>query len=113
MKKVYHPSLAAGRWNDFTFEEQMANVGSEVERALRWKEKSNPELSMKAFERALELFDLTLDCPANRLRLREIARAREIWVDMFFGENQFATTASSLRKYFLEFACAVRKNVGA
>jgi hypothetical protein len=27
-----HPELAAGRWNSLSFLEQMANVGSEVER---------------------------------------------------------------------------------
>jgi hypothetical protein len=40
-----HRGLAEGRWAEFSFVEQMANVGSEVERA---------------FERSLELLDLTL-----------------------------------------------------
>lgn len=30
-------------WKDLSFAEQMANVGSEVERALKWKEKDNEE----------------------------------------------------------------------
>ena len=61
----------------------MAHVGSEVERALNWKAKNNLERSAKAFDRALELLDLTLDCPRNRPRLKEIARAREVCVDFF------------------------------
>ncbi len=110
---VYHPELAAGRWEQFTLLEQMANVGSEVERALKWKEKNNSELSMKAFDRALELLGLTLGSPRNRGRLKEIARTKEVLLDFFYGQNQFAVTAASLRKYFLEFACAACKNVGA
>ena len=89
----------------------MANVGSEVERALNWKAKNNLERSAKAFDRALELLDMTLDCPRNRPRLKEIARAREVCVDFFCGENEFVSSANSLRKYFLQFACAARKEI--
>jgi hypothetical protein len=33
------------------FAEQMANVGSEVERALTWRAKDNPVYAGRAFER--------------------------------------------------------------
>ena len=39
----------------------MANVGSEVERALNWQAKGNKEYSRLAFERALELLDFTTE----------------------------------------------------
>jgi hypothetical protein len=55
-----HKNLAAGRWHQLSFLEQMANIGSEVERALNWRRKNNPTYSQRAFERALELIDLTL-----------------------------------------------------
>jgi len=106
---VQHRELAAGRWNQLPLVEQLGHVGSEVERALKWRGKNNPEHCMRAFERALELLDLTLACPANRLRLKEIARTREILVDFFHGENQFATTGESLSAYFLRFAYAARR----
>ena len=106
-----HQGLAAGRWHVLTLCEQMANIGSEVERAFQWKEKNNHGRSSKAFERALELLDLTLECPNNKFRLKEIARTREILVDIFLCGNLFLSSENSLRKYFLEFAYAVRKNV--
>lgn len=106
---IQHKGLAAGRWEKLHLLEQMAHVGSEVDRALNWQAKNNPERSAKAFERALELLDMTLDCPRNRPRLKEIARAREVCVDFFWGENQFASSGDSLRKYFLQFARAVRR----
>ena len=108
---VLHAELANGRWDKMSLLEQMANIGSEVERAFHWKEKNNPDRSMKAFERALELLDLSLDSPKNKFRLKEIARSREFLVDTFLDENQFASSSSSLRKYFLQFACAVRKDI--
>ena len=108
---IQHQELKAGRWDQLTLIEQMANIGSEVERALQWKEKNNPSRSEKAFDRALELLDLSLDAPKNKRGLKEIARTREIVVDHFIGGNQFNSSAAHLRKYFLQFAFAARKHV--
>lgn len=88
----------------------MANIGSEVNRALNWRQKNQPTIAQNAFERSLELFDLTLDAPANRDRLKEVARARECWVDFFFGQNEYASTEESWKKYFLQFAYAARRH---
>ncbi len=103
-----HKDLAAGRWQSLTLISQLGNAGSEVERALRWKEKGNAEYSRLAFERALELIDLTIADPKNNKRLREITRMREMLVDYFFAENEFRSTPESWRKYFLAFAVAAR-----
>lgn len=103
-----HKDLASGRWGRLSFLEQMANIGSEVERALNWQAKANVMYSRKAFERTLELIDLTLDSAKSASCLRELARAREALADYFSGENQFKSTEASWRGYFLPFACAAR-----
>ncbi len=105
-----HKTLAAGRWGQLSFLEQMANVGSEVERALNWKAKNDPQYSMKAFERALELLDLTLDYCQEKFHFKEIARTREVLVDFFMGSNEYATSEKFLRSYFFQFAYAARKH---
>lgn len=104
----HHNELAAGRWNTLTLVEQMGNLGSEVERTLRWKEKGCEEYAIQAMERALEMFALTLACPGNKGRLREIARAKEVFLDFVCGDNEYASTGESLRRYFLPFAFAAR-----
>ena len=104
-----HKELAAGRWLTFSLIEQMANVGSEVGRAINWKIKGHLPYSQKAFERALELLDLTLADRKNRGHLREVARVREALVDYLAGVNEFSSTAEAWNKYFLHFAVAVRK----
>ncbi len=104
-----HKELAAGRWKQLPFLEQMANIGSEVERALNWRAKQNFTYSQKAFERALELIDLTLDNVTGMARLKELARLREVIVDFFYGSNQFKSTEMSWRKYFLPFNYAARR----
>lgn len=102
-----HKNLAGGRWNELPFFEQMANVGSEVERTIKWKDK-NAEFSRMAFERALELLDFSLSDKKNIKRLREIARVREAIADHFAGANEYASSDESWRKYFYAFNYAAR-----
>jgi hypothetical protein len=86
--------------------EQLANVGSEVERALGWVAKGNPEYSRQALHRGLELLDLTIADPKHRHRLKELTRLREVLLDYFLGENQFGSTESSWRSYFHSYGLA-------
>ncbi len=105
-----HKGLASGRWKDMPFLQQMANIGSEVERALNWRTKNNDAYSQAAFERALELIDLTLESAKGFARLKELARTREFLVDYFFGTNEYQSNDASFKKYFLHFTFAARKN---
>lgn len=104
-----HRDLATGRWSRMPFPEQMANIGSEVERALNWRAR-NTDHCLRAFERALELMDLTLAGVRNPARLKELTRAREALADYFLGPNEFASTEASWRRYFSCFTYAARKN---
>lgn len=104
-----HKSLAEGRWRQLSFLEQMANIASEVERALNWRAKHNAAYCQGAFERALELVDLTLDSGGSFAKLKEIARVREALVDYFFGKNEFKSTEKSWRQYFSHFIYAARR----
>lgn len=103
-----HQGLAAGRWQQLTFPEQMANIGSEVERSLKWKAKDNAPYFQKASDRALELIDLTLASVKTPARLREVARVREALTDHLFGTNEFRSSVESWRKYFAAFTHAAR-----
>ena len=103
-----HKDLAAGRWKTLSLIEQMANIGSEVERALNWRAKNNSPYAQRAFERALELIDLTLEATAKPSHLKEIARLREAIVDFFFGQNQFVSNDAIWRKHFFPFMYAAR-----
>lgn len=105
-----HKDLAAGRWQEMSFMKQMANIGSEVERALKWRAKNNAEYARLAFERALELIDLTLQGQKSFARLKEICRLREALADYFFGRNEFKSIDDSWHRYFLAFNYAARRD---
>jgi len=98
-----HKELANGRWFMLSFAEQMANIGSEVNRAINWKNKNNLVYSQRAFERALELLNLTISDKKNKKRLRELTRIYEILVDYFAYKNEYGSTDQSWQKYFLGF----------
>ena len=105
-----HRDLAAGRWFNFTLCEQLANVGSEVERAIAWGKKNNTEYKQRAFYRALELIDLTIQDPKNRKRLKEIIRVREMLADFFVFNNEYKSNETQWQKYFYNFTYAARLN---
>ncbi|OGB90377.1 hypothetical protein A2625_05705 [candidate division WOR-1 bacterium RIFCSPHIGHO2_01_FULL_53_15] len=105
---IQHKELAAGRWHKLTLAEQLANVGSEVERAINWRGKRNAEYGQLAFERALELLDLTVSINKNFARLKELLRLREALADYFAFDNVYRSTDGSWRKYFFAFNYAAR-----
>jgi hypothetical protein len=96
------------RWEKLSFFDQMANIGSEIERAIGWKKKQNAEYSRLAFERALPLLDLTIEDFKNRKRLRELLRLREVLADYFYGNNSFSSSDSLWHNYFYPFNWAAR-----
>jgi hypothetical protein len=103
-----HRELAGGRWGALSLAEQLAHVGSEVGRMRRWRDR-DARLMTAAFERALELLDLTLADPRWRDRLREIARARELLCDAALGGHEYGASLEDLDRYFLAFAVAARR----
>lgn len=107
MQTVVHQNLALGRWQQFSLIEQLGNIGSEVGRAAKWQGKDE-KIFQNTVNRALELFDLTLDDARWKGRLREIARVREVFCDIIFGDNKYNTSLKDLDGYFSQFALAAR-----
>lgn len=105
-----HKSLAAGRWKQLSLCEQMANIGSEIQRTVNWKRKGNMRYQHMAFDRALELMDLTMQDEKNFGRLREVARTREACIDHFVCDNEYNTTDEQWCRYFLQYAYAARRH---
>ena len=97
------------------FISQMANIGSEVGRPLKWKQKGNTALAKNAFIRALDLFDLTIKVGRNNgsqssrdSMLREVLMARDQFCEEYLSEDSNAIAPSD--RYFSQFAkaCALR-----
>ena len=108
---MQHKTLENGRWAELPFIEQMANIGSEVGRTYSAKKRGDAVRAEKAFERALELFDLTkkygrLNDPDRGAMLKEVCRLREVFCKDYLSSDPQAL--AGLDKYFFQFAVAAR-----
>lgn len=109
MDQVIHHKNLRERWMGESLWFQMANIGSEVSRSL--KNQDRPKYFQGAFERALELFDFTIDSAVAKetpARLREICRAREEFVDYFNG-NSMNTDPVKMQRYYDGFVSPMRR----
>ncbi len=100
-----HPEYAGGKWKEMSPKFQMGNIGSEVSRALKWQSKNKEKYMNAAIDRALELFDLTIDCYKDSpAREKEICRAREEFCSYFFGGKEIKVDPTKMLKYYDQFA---------
>lgn len=102
-----HTELASGRWQTLSLAEQMGNIGSEIGRALAWRGKDQ-KIFFGAVDRVLELFDLTMQDFRWRGRLKEVARAREIFCDTVQDGGNYGDSLESLDRYFFYFSFFAR-----
>ena len=96
--------MSAERWYKLSLPEQMANIGSEVQRAFIWQERGDNEQKEKSIDRFLELIDSSLSDKRWQKRCLEICRIREVLCDYFFANNSFGNLFESIINYFNEFA---------
>ena len=109
---MIHKELANGKWFKLSLIEQLANIGSDIIRTIKWKKKNNKKHSQQAFERALELLSLTIADPKNKKRLKEPTRMREALIDHFVFDNEYQTTDELWEKYFMQFNYAAAMQRG-
>ena len=103
---IFHKDLTPEKWFKLSLFQQLANVGSDVIRAIQWHHKNRTEDSTCAMYRALELLDLTIADPKHRKRLKELLRAREALVDYFFYDNEYQSTDALWHNYFMAYTYA-------
>lgn len=104
---VQHKTLRE-TWSNYSLAYQMGNIGSEVSRSI--KNKNNPRRFQSCFERALELFDFTIDVLQEKRefgKLQEVCRAREEFCD-FFCDNSFNTDPAKLQRYYDQFVSLIK-----
>jgi hypothetical protein len=105
-----HRDLASGRWHTMTLVEQLANVGSEVNRAIEAQAGGRVRRRDQALKRALELFDLTgTDDRWRGHRRREVLRVREEFGQLFYVDDAPPGSAASLQRYFLQLGVLARR----
>ena len=104
-----HPELAE-RWGEMPFELQMGNIGSEISRAVKFKERGNDDRMFNAAKRAIELFEFSLDSNVQFYgRMVELCRGKEEFLDYIFGGNTFHTDPAKMIRYYDQFVGLARR----
>ncbi|MDO4753074.1 MAG: hypothetical protein Q4A36_02500 [Candidatus Saccharibacteria bacterium] len=104
-----HSKEAREEWQKMPITLQMGNIGSEVSRSLKWTKQGNGLRANSAIDRALELFDFTIEANIkNHARLTEVLKAREEFCDYFFGNNSYHTDPAKMQKYYDGFVMIER-----
>jgi len=107
MDQIVQHKSARETWGEKSLAYQMGNIGSEVSRSLKNREK--PARFRGCFERALELFDFTIDSLQEKrefAKLREVCRAREEFCD-FFNGNYYRTDPAKMQAYYDQFVSLI------
>ena len=82
---------------------QISNVGSEVNRALRWRKAGNRQREIAFCEKAIEFLNIMKQDPKNKHRSGEIDACIEELKDFFLGSNEYNTTEETLIRYYDAF----------
>lgn len=82
----------------------MANLGSEVLRLLRSKEKGDAALAGKCLERAQKIIDQVLSAPEMVPRKRELELLKAVIDDLLRDNPEYQVTDQELKDYFLPLA---------
>ena len=97
------------RWSKFTLFEQMAHIGSEIERARICDDKNDAPMRQRAIVRAFDLIDVSLQDLRWRKRLKEICRLREFLADHYDQTHEYQVSLKDLEDYCNQFAFVIRK----
>ena len=92
-------------WYNMPVGMQLANVGSEVNRAITWKRKGDAQRSAGFCNKAIEYLEIMKTDEKNRNRIGELNCCIEELKDYFLGENIYNTTDEMLKKYYDAFIC--------
>lgn len=102
-------NLPAEKWAKLSIVQQMANIGSEAERAMNWKRQKRKDYFWNSLCRTLDLVNLTIIDKKNINRLRELTRIKELWLDFVMGKNEYQQSDETWTGYFHPFYLAARK----
>lgn len=90
-------------WFSMPVSMQISNVGSEVARAIRYKNKGEQQKAENFCNKAIEFLKIIEADPKNKHRKGEFDFCIEELNDYFLGNNGYHTTDEKLKRYYDAF----------
>ncbi len=107
----YKSHVDKDKWYQMHTAEQLANIGSEVFRAMKWK-KLDKEIANSAYLRAMDLFYISIEYAIDKKMLgylQELCRLKEFWLDFYKGDNQYNSDEQFFNNYFYDMTIYANK----
>ena len=92
-------SITKNTWFKMSVTMQISNIGSEVARAIRYKNEGNEKSKINFCNKAIELLTLSMSDPKNAKVAHEFEYCIEELKDYFLGSNEYNTTDEMLQNY--------------
>ena len=96
-----HASLSPQRWRSFTLDQQLLMIANEMNRASKLLAPEHTPHRMSAYERTLQLTDLTVEVQDRHALRRELLRWRDLIAQLYEERagNPLAHTLRSVACY--------------
>ena len=91
-----HASLTVERWSAFSFDQQILMIGNELNRARQLDAPDDRARLAHAYERVLNLTDLTIQTAPRPAVRRELLRWRDLIASLYIAAGE-GTPAAALR----------------
>ena len=91
------------KWFSMPLGVQISNVGSEVNRAIRYRNKNDRQKAENFCDKAVEFLEIMKRDPKNTARINEFNAAIDELNDYFKGNNTYQTTDRVLTRYYDAF----------
>lgn len=90
-------------WFSMPISEQISNIGSEVLRADKWKQRGNEARMRGFYNAAIRFLRLSIMDPKNHALVGELNLCIDELADYFIGRNIWQTSSETLKRYYNAF----------
>ena len=106
-----HASLPPERWSRFSLDQQILMIGNEMNRAGKLMGPQDRERRRAAYERVLNLTDLTVHVQHKRTLRRELLRWRTLVADLYVAQNPDSPRLAAAFRLLLRFTPEASKQI--
>lgn len=85
---------------NMSYEMQISNVGSEIHRAIRWRDKGDEDGKAEFCKVAIQFLKIIKEDPKNKQREKELDFRIAELEDYFLGENKYNTSDDKLIEFY-------------
>ena len=106
-----HASLSPERWSSFALDQQILMIGNELNRAGKLMKPQDHDRRSMAYERVLNLTDLTVRVQSKKTLRRELLRWRDLVAELYLAEDPDPVRHAAIFRLLLRFTPEASKQI--